>query len=94
MEIENIYKSQIEELTKLSFNFYSALAKGAEPLTYTTIPDASETECQVEVMAEMEGDSILISFGFDTNFGARFNQSKGYLASYKLSKDHSWVATD
>ncbi|MGH7196942.1 MAG: hypothetical protein ACREGJ_04250 [Candidatus Saccharimonadales bacterium] len=81
----------MHELKKLSFEFFYALAKGKEPLTYTAEDDGGRTH-QVEVFADsFDENEISLVFGFDTEFGGRFDRSKGKLFEHKLDSEGRWT---
>lgn len=93
MEIEQDYNAQIKELQKLSYGFYTALARGNEPLTYTIKNETSGNEHQIEVNAEIKNidSSIDVFIGFDTDFAARFNKSKGSVYHFQINNLGEWA---
>lgn len=66
----DIFNVQINELKKLSYDFYAQLSGGKEPLTYTFVVDNVET--QVEVVARVSEGGIEVVVGFDTNWQLQF----------------------
>lgn len=89
----DLYKIQLEELKKLSFNFYKLLAYGDEPLTYTikTSPDDGDTQVEVNARFIDDKDNLSVEFGFDTDFGGRFSKAKGDFYAFTLSSDNRWT---
>jgi len=65
---------------------------GNEPLTYSIKNLENGTETQVEVNARFtdQDDSVMVEIGFDTNFGGRFDKTKGSFYVYTLSSTDDW----
>lgn len=93
MEIESKYKSQMAEFIKMDYVFFESLARGEEPLTYTFKPSDDDSETQVEISSRFakDKDSLIIDFGFDTNYGGRFTRKKGKFYTYKLNVSNQWI---
>ncbi len=92
MEIVQEHTNQTSELKKLGFAFYQSLAYGNEPLTYSVMNPETKVETQVEVNARMsdQNDGLIVEIGFDTNFGGRFDKTKGSFFVFSLSREEVW----
>ena len=86
----NVYSKQIEELQKLSFQFYFSIAKSKEPLTFTFV-DSESTEHQCEVFFDnISDDELIVYFGFDSEWQARFKETSNTYG-YALSSKDEWA---
>lgn len=85
-----MFESQLNELQKLSYDFYRTLAKGEEPLTYSFVENDG-AEHQVEVSVEIgDANNIMVEIAFDTYYKARFDKSKGNFFRFKLNSKNQW----
>ncbi len=93
MEREAEHESQIVEFKKMNYTFFESLARSKEPLTYT-FRSSSDDEIQVEINSRLSKDktSLIIDFGFDTNYGGRFTRTKGKIYAYKLNVSNEWTS--
>jgi hypothetical protein len=91
MEMKKEHADQLNELKKLSYDFYRLLAYGKEPLTYSIKNPNSGSESQVEVNAQFDEKDLTVEIGFDTDFGGRFDKTKGSFFVYSLNPSNIWT---
>lgn len=88
------YGQQVNELQKLSYDFYAGLASGKEPLTYAySLDDKEDKGIQVEVNAVvMSPDQLRVDIDFDSDWSARWiKKTDGFY--FTLTPDNKWIAS-
>lgn len=84
------YKFQIDEVKKLSYNFYEKLAASEDALTYAFADDEKNTDVQVEVQAEKDKKSnaliITIDFYVDSRNFIHISDASEVLYLHKENK--------
>ncbi len=92
-ELSESEKRQIQELQRLSFDFYYRLALGGEPLTYSCResdnPQGQETQVEVSAKINKKLEGVLVDIDFDSDWAARWVRTSRSEAFY-LTPDNAW----
>jgi hypothetical protein len=91
MVINSEHSVQINELKKLSYNFYRLLSQGDEPLTYTFRTYDVESQVEVNSYIAKVGKSLEVTIGFNTQWGGRFSKDTGEFHTFTLDEKDIWV---